>query len=196
MSNAIQTSSNSRGIVSWSHRSDSIHDLKKLKGESRAGGDASSFVKNEVKKELLKESSDLSLEDQAILLSIAHFESGFNPDAASPKSSASGVFQFIDSTGRAFGLDSESRFEATANIKAGIGLYKENLRLLPKGTTGVEKMIHMYALHHDGPSLKYGGAQLARKYMVRSFYEYSRSLSRNSFSQSQDADMPIIQAKK
>ena len=181
MSNTIQTTI-SRNVVAWSHVNDSINSSKKLKGKSRAWGDAFAAIKDQVKKILLFESSQLSSEDRAILLSIARFESGFNPDAASPHSSASGIFQFINSTGRAFGLSSENRFDARANIRAGIELYKENLRLLPRGVTGVEKMIHMYALHHDGPSLKHGGAQLARKYMVRPFYEYRSQLDSNLLS--------------
>jgi putative chitinase len=136
----------------------------RLMGYSRNWGHASSNTQQEVMQKILQYSSDLSTEDQAILLGIARIESGFNPDAATPSTSASGVFQIIKSTGENLGLKKEDRFNADLNIKAGVKLFKENLSLAKKrwpNLTGDERAKMLYALHHDGPSLKFGGSKIA-----------------------------------
>jgi hypothetical protein len=136
------------------------------RGYSRNWGDASSATQTSVMQTILTSSKDLSKEDQAILLGIARIESGFNPDAAATTTSASGVFQIIRSTGENLGISQKNIFSMKDNIKSGVKLFKENIRLVDKKypqLTGNERAVMLYALHHDGPSLKYGGAGIARE---------------------------------
>lgn len=138
----------------------------RLAGYSRNHGDASSQVQMSVMQKILNASSELPPEDQSLLLAFARLESGFNPDAAATGTSAAGVFQFINSTGKAYGLKESSRFDADANIEAGVKFYKDNLAIVDKkfpGIAGPERAAKLYALHHDGPSLKYGGEDIAKK---------------------------------
>ena len=55
-------------------------------------------------------------------LCIARLESGFNPRAANPRSSAKGVFQYLDGTWKATdeGRAGYSVFDADKNIKAAV----------------------------------------------------------------------------
>lgn len=153
--------------ASFSHYLDPIDYTEgRLAGYSRNYGDASSSVQMQVMKKILDYSSDFSKEDQGLLLAIARLESGFNPDAAATSTSASGVFQFIKSTGKAYGLTDEDRFDADANIKAGVRFFADNVKLFDRkfpGLEGSERAVMLYALHHDGPSLKYGGEAIARR---------------------------------
>ena len=127
-------------------------------------------------------SSDLPLEDQAILLAIADLESGMNSAAKNPKSSAYGVFQIIDRTWRGLGFSTEQRNEPESQVRAGIKLYRENLRYLARrglsGTSGDERLIEMYTLHHDGPGgVDQGGRAIAIKYAVPRFHRYMEMLN-------------------
>lgn len=59
------------------------------------------------------------------LLQIVKKESGFNPQAANPTSSARGLFQFLSSTGKEYGLPSDaSQAPTEAQIAAGIQYIK------------------------------------------------------------------------
>ena len=102
------------------------------------------------------------------MLAIARHESGFNPDAAAGSTSASGIGQFVDSTGEKYGLTLENVFEIKENTLALISIFtKEYARSADKkGLTGIDREIRIYALHHDGPSLKYGGEELSRLHII------------------------------
>lgn len=151
--------------VSYSHYGEPIlRNEYRLSGYSRNWGDAPSSTQSTVMKKILEYSSDLSKQDQSILLGIARIESGFNPDAAATTTSASGVFQIIDSTAKRLGINDNNRFDTDSNIKAGIKLYKQNLQIAKQKfptISGNDKASLLYALYHDGPSLRYGGAQIA-----------------------------------
>lgn len=166
--------------ASYSNYRDPIdQSTSRLAGYSREYGAASSENQMKVIKMILDKSSHLSSEDQAILLGMARIESGFNPDAAAKSTSAAGVFQFINSTGRAYGLNESNRFDAESNVTAGIKLYSENLKILNRrypNLAGDERAVMLYALHHDGPSLKYGGASIAREKLLP-FIDRFRNLS-------------------
>ena len=156
--------------VPYSNYNQSIpRDTARLGGYSRNWGDASTATQTTVMKKIVDASIDLQPEDRAILLGIARLESGFNPDAAATATSASGVFQFIKSTGYALGLTKETVFDADANIQAGIRLYRSNLKTVQNKYPNLspnERAVKLYALHHDGPSLKSGGAEIAREKLL------------------------------
>lgn len=64
-----------------------------------------------------------------LALKVAKCESGFDPNAKNPKSTAEGIYQFIDSTWaktlRDMGLPkTTSKYDPKANIEAGIWLMK------------------------------------------------------------------------
>lgn len=114
---------------------------------------------------LLDRTLELSDEDRVALLGIAMIESGFNPDAANGRSSAAGLFQFIQRTGAAYGLNDSNRFELDAQIEAAKLSLKDSItQELPKHRfrNRDERAVLLYALHHDGPSLRSGGKSLAR----------------------------------
>lgn len=63
-----------------------------------------------------------------VLLGIAKIESGFRPSAKNPKSSAAGLFQFITSTGRQFGLPENAAKASSADqSKAGAVFTAKNI---------------------------------------------------------------------
>ncbi len=137
-----------------------------ISGRSRFWSDADTHIKMAVIHGILEESSGLPIEDKAILLAIAQHESGFNPDAASMSTSASGIFQIIDETGGALGILKGKHFDVNENIKAGVILYKENLGLLPRNLQGTNKAAYMYKLHHDGPTKDFGGLKIGHSKVV------------------------------
>ncbi|MCB0338142.1 MAG: transglycosylase SLT domain-containing protein [Bdellovibrionales bacterium] len=162
-------------VVAHSHYLEPlIFSKSRLSGNSRSWGDATPLVQRQVMKEILAQGQLLSTFDKAALVSIARHESGFNPDAASAHSSASGVFQLIDQTAHSLGLEKSQRFNAYDNIAGGILLYKQISSQVPTSLSAADRLIKIYALFHDGPTLKYGGAKIARMKIVPHFQETYR----------------------
>ncbi len=101
----------------------------------------------------------LSLEDQAVLLSVVDIESGFNPFARAATTSACGLFQFVKRTGELFGLAQSNCMDPWKNAEAGVAhyLYNFNRRVQPsiaelQGPERLFKTFELsYYLHHDGP---------------------------------------------
>lgn len=101
----------------------------------------------------------LSIEHQAVLLTIVEIESGFNPVARAPTSSACGLFQFIHSTGQRYQLNKQNCMDPMLNAKAGVDHYLDNFNRRVKSKiqtlSGTEKIFKLfelsYYLHHDGP---------------------------------------------
>lgn len=161
-----------QSTVSQSHFFEPLDEnASSIRGHSRRWGDVSTKAQQDVVGLLLTEAdaAQFSVREKAFLLSLVRAESGFNPDAASKLSSATGLGQFIDSTGQAYGLTSTTRFDILAQVKAIVQHTKENLnqsykQLLAKDSD--QSFIHAYALHHDGPSLRYGGKELATKLVL------------------------------
>ncbi len=163
---------------------------KKTKGNSQKiitqgrekWGCASAKEKARIASLILSKSRDLPVEDQAILLAIAEHESGFNPRAKNPNSSAYGVFQFIDKTWSCVGGLVGNRSNVEAQVSLGIALYKENLRYLDKrglsDLQGEKRAVEMYVLHHDGCSgYDYGGRKIAEKYVLARYNNYLKILN-------------------
>lgn len=86
--------------------------------------------------------------DPQALLRVAEIESGLNPGARNPKSSAGGLFQFIDSTAGQYGL--ADRFDPAQAADAGARMMRDNsagLRsTLGRDATGPE----LYLAHQQG----------------------------------------------
>jgi hypothetical protein len=86
--------------------------------------------------------------DAGTLLRIAEIESGFNPAARNPRSSAGGVFQFIDGTARQYGL--QDRFDPAQASDAAARLLRDNRehlrRVLGRDPDGAE----LYLAHQQG----------------------------------------------
>lgn len=96
--------------------------------------------------------ANLSIRDTAYYLAIAKRESGFNPDAANPGSTASGIAQVIEKTGNALGIGDSNRFDARTSIKAGVKYYSiiKKQTLIHYGSTQGEYEPLIYLCYHYG----------------------------------------------
>lgn len=125
------------------------------------GVGAPEWVQRESVRTILFQSrkAGLSIEDQAVLLAIADIESGFNPMARAPTTTACGLFQFVRRTGEMFSLPHSGCMDPAANAKAQIDHYLSNYERRVKskvenlqGTERVFRTFELsYYLHHDGP---------------------------------------------
>lgn len=107
------------------HANEPIDAQKELHGNSRAAGDAPPEVQQKVIDVIIEEARKRKFNnrDIAYYIAIAKRESGFNPDAANPNSTASGVAQVVDDTGKTFQIDDRNRFNARASIQAGLDYF-------------------------------------------------------------------------
>jgi Ca2+-binding RTX toxin-like protein len=167
-------------VVPWSHYRDPVPD-----GESRIWGRASSEVQSEVINSIIggATAAGLSTHDTAYLLAIARVESGFNPNAAAGTTSASGIGQFIDKTGAAYGLDAQNRWGISAQVDALIGHYMDMKALVERRGQGEE---YIYKYWHDGPSKDYGGLEISLEQVMPRVSEYEEHLVEGSCT-----DLPI-----
>jgi len=172
----------SNGVASHSHFLQPIdRSPGSLAGNSRSWGDADEGVKSQVKQALIASAKQAgySKQETAFLLALVHYESGFNPDAAAKRSSATGLGQFIDRTGAHYGIEASSRFSLSENIKAVVQHSRDNLKSAAKrclNCSQLERFELAYALHHDGPTLAYGGLERARSFIAEQTAQFSRWL--------------------
>ena len=88
-----------------------------------------------------------------LLRRISGAESSNNPNAANPRSSAKGVFQFTDSTWRSMGGKPGEQFNPEANVGLGAKYLRQNAEHLKK-TLGRDPNYHeVYAAHMFGPGV-------------------------------------------
>jgi hypothetical protein len=161
-------------IVSQSHYRLPIDAASgRIAGRSRRGGDASKEAQVKVIDFLAQKGRQyhLSREDIAMVLAMTRHESGFNPDAAAGTTSASGLGQFVDKTAASYGINSDSqRFDAEQGADAMVRHYLENKRLaIAGGAIGRNIFTMIYAYHHDGPSLAYGGRGISESKVMPVF---------------------------
>ncbi len=125
--------------VAWSHVNDPARDKAPV----------SIQTKNEIINKIIvaSQNNGLSRHDTAYVLSMVELESGFNPNAANPQSSASGLGQFIDSTGKTRGITNENRWEVDTQINALVQQYIINKAVAERNTLGEAGI---YGAHHDG----------------------------------------------
>lgn len=86
--------------------------------------------------------------DPDVLLTLAEIESGFNPAAQNPKSSAGGLFQFIDSTWGQYGNGGD-RLNPDTAADAGARLARDNALALQKAGLPVNAGT-LYLAHQQG----------------------------------------------
>jgi putative chitinase len=161
-------------IVAWSHYRTPIDASEgRLAGNSRRWGDASPEVQSRVVDRLVAASREAGLDarETAYVLAIARVESGFNPDAAAGTTSASGLGQFIDRTGAAYGLGDGNRFDARAQAEALVAHYIDNRDLARSRGQGEA---YIYKYHHDGPTRDYGGLGIAERQVMPYLDRYER----------------------
>jgi len=91
--------------------------------------------------------------DPSIGLRIAQIESSLNPNARNPRSSAGGLFQFIDGTARQYGLT--NKFDPAANADAGARFTRDNVTALRKALGREPTAGEIYLAHQQGA----GGAR-------------------------------------
>ena len=136
-----------------------------LRGNSRRAGDVDPTVQQKIVNRMIEVGSTLGMTDYEIAYALAtvRYESGFNPDAAAKSSSARGLGQFIDRTGVGYGIDQENQWDVDAQVQAVLEHTSDNFRNAEqKGYTND----YVYALHHDGPSLKSGGLGKAKEHVM------------------------------
>lgn len=171
-------------VFKRSHYYDPIdYSLRQPHGRSRRWGDISPAAQKDVIAIILEEAArqKLPVGETALLLATARIESGFNPDAAATTTSAAGLGQFIDNTAKAFGLIGDKRFSLRHNIRAMILHIRDNLRTAcdKYGAQSYDQAVsYAYALYHDGPSLKYGGLEIAKANVVPWARRYAAGLLR------------------
>jgi hypothetical protein len=103
-------------------------------------------------KELIRTEAKNQGVDPDLAARIAEQESGFNPQAKNPKSSAAGLFQLLDTTRRELGGDPKKKFDPLENVRLGVKLIKQNKGKLVT-TLGREPDAHeVYMAHMFGPT--------------------------------------------
>ena len=180
----------SNQIESWSHYREPIDESRPLHGQSRRWGDASPEVQSRVIDSLIESSRDAGLtpRETAYVLAIARVESGFNPDAAAGTTSASGLGQFIDRTGKHYGLNNANRFDVDAQSDALVAHFVDNRNLARDRGQGED---YIYKYHHDGPTKDYGGLGLAQRKVAPHLDEYEQFVNqRLSLTQAQAPAQP------
>lgn len=97
--------------------------------------------------------------DPHAALTIAQFESGMNPGAQNPKSSAQGLFQMLSSTGDQYYAQGADRSNPDAQITAGVKFMADNAKAF-KSTVGRDPTTpELYSMHLLGLG---GGMALAK----------------------------------
>jgi putative chitinase len=150
-------------VVRWSHYDNPIdRSPGRAAGNSRIWGDAPPVTQAAAIEALVRASQAAHLDNHqtALVLAIARTESGFNPDAAAGTTSASGLGQFVDRTGAAYGLGNANRWNVDAQATALVHHFLDNQRLAQSRHQGDE---YIYKYHHDGPSADYGGLAISRR---------------------------------
>lgn len=173
-------------LVDHSHYSDPVDKRPgRVGGNSRIWGDASQAVQRHVIDSIIvgAKKNGFNIRRIAMLLAMANIESGFNPDAAAGTTSASGLGQFIDKTGKKFGLNDGNRFELGASVAALIAYFIYNEKLVKKYS---KPDIWVYKYHHDGPKRDYGGEKLTTEKFAPLAAKYEKALNVGHVLQIQD----------
>lgn len=102
--------------------------------------------------------------DLAYYIAIAKRESGFNPDAANATSTASGIAQVIDKTGKTYGINDQNRFDARSSIKAGLDYFIAIKKRVIKdyGLVSGEYEPLIYYCYHYGEFIYYRDREHAK----------------------------------
>jgi hypothetical protein len=99
-------------------------------------------------KDLIRRQALASGLDPNVMIRIGQIESGLNPRAKNPNSSASGLFQFINSTGRQYGLTNP--FDAEQNTAAAMRFTSDNVSGLRRALGRDPTPGEIYLAHQQG----------------------------------------------
>ncbi len=99
-------------------------------------------------KSIIRETAEDQGLDPESVLRMAEIESALDPFAYHPVSRASGLFQFLPSTARQYGLNSV--FNARANATAAGALWRDNAGVLRKGLGREPSAGEVYLAHQQG----------------------------------------------
>lgn len=88
-----------------------------------------------------------------LLMNIAGAESSGRSDAANPRSSAKGVFQFIDSTWEGLGGTPGNQFDPQENVELGARFTRQNAERLKQELGRDPTYAETYAAHYFGPGV-------------------------------------------
>lgn len=161
---------------------------------SRITNSTSAQKRWELIKPLIAEAAKRVGIDPAFLVPIANSESGFNPNAKAPSSTAGGLFQFTDGTWDAYlkkygpkhGLaPNTSKFDPWANAVIGAELIKENSDTMSKFKGSKATVGDAYLAHFLGP----GGA---RKFITAMNKDPNAAAAANGFSKEANANKTIF----
>lgn len=86
--------------------------------------------------------------DPAKLIKVAELESSFNPGAKNPRSTAGGLFQFLDGTAKDYGL--KNKFDPAEASDAGARLMRDNRAHLVKVLGREPTVGELYLAHQQG----------------------------------------------
>lgn len=145
-------------VVSHSYYNDPLD----VEGFTRIAGGAPKEEQEKAIRTIIEtgRSLDASDEEIAYALATARTESGFNIYAAARSSSAYGLGQFLNETGKSYGLNQDNRDDIQMQAQALIEFTQYNFDLAKKRGKGLE---YVYKYHHDGPSQDSGGLALSKK---------------------------------
>lgn len=87
--------------------------------------------------------------DPETAIRMARIESGLNPRAQNPSSSAGGLFQFIDDTWKGYG-QGRNKYDPYANADAGARLMRDNIRGLTRALGRAPSAGEIYMAHQQG----------------------------------------------
>jgi len=141
------------------------HALGQWAGDKVFGASAASGVDNTTVGSTITDAAKKVGVDPGFMLAMAKQESGFNPNAKASTTSASGLFQFTDSTWKdvlrrhplAFGMHSPSKLNPADNALAAALLTKDNMADFTARTGRQPTPTEMYESHFLGTS---GAAKL------------------------------------
>jgi hypothetical protein len=120
-------------------------------GDDSLGGGAGSDILNNIGDALGLDFSTLEAENglpQGYLERTAFIESRGNPSAKNPKSSAGGLFQFIDSTAKQYGV--RDKFNPVQATDGAVDLAVDNMRILTAALGREPTAAELYLAHQQG----------------------------------------------
>ncbi|WP_298438898.1 phage tail tip lysozyme [Geobacter sp.] len=126
-------------------------------GFSRRAGHASHQIQKKAIDAIISSGKKhgLTTREIAHVLAIAYVESGFNPDAAAGTTTGTGLGQFVEGTGKFYGINDSTRFDVDTNADALVRHYIDNKSLaIKRGASGSDLYEKIYQYHHDGPGVK------------------------------------------
>ena len=144
---------------------------------SRAAGDTTKEEKQKVINLIIDtgRQAGMSEREVAYTLATASVESGFNPEAAAHGSSASGIGQFVNLTGKSYNINEDTRWDLEAQVQALVDHTVDNIAMAKQKGLGEE---YIYALHHDGPKLDRDGLSISRKKVMPLVPKYLKYLTK------------------